>query len=84
MEEVTENSPWKPVVNFLKEVLTVGAVIEQFSGYQPVTGEVEVLILSYFFFHLQAHYYLHYRYTILFTYTIDIATLYLWYNRSTI
>ena len=40
MEEVTENSPWKPVVNFLKEVLTGGAVIEQFSGCQPVTGEV--------------------------------------------
>lgn len=42
MEEVTENLPWKPVVNFLKEVLTGGAVIEQFSGCQPVTGEVEV------------------------------------------
>lgn len=38
------DSPWKPVVNFLKEVLTGGAVIKQFSGCQPVTGKIEVLI----------------------------------------
>lgn len=92
MEEVTENLPWKPVVNFLKEVLTGGAVIEQFSGCQPVTGEVEVGVdlkimyylkfTFFFFFHLQAHYCLHY--SILFTYTNDIAMLCLWYNSSRI
>ena len=86
MEEVTENFPWKRVVNFLKEVLTEGAVIEQFSGCQPVTGEAEVLIDPKITFYLKftssflqvLHYYLHY--TIQCTYTIDIARPCLRYN----
>ena len=74
MEEVTENFPWKRVVNFLKEVLTGGAVIEQFSGCQPVTGKAEVLIDPKITFYL--------KFTSFFYkfYTIDIARPCLRYN----
>lgn len=54
MEEFTKNSPWKPGKEASE---TLGAMIEQFSGCQPVTGEVKVLVnpkirfyLSFFFF----------------------------------
>lgn len=78
------DSPWKPVVNFLKEVLTGGAVIKQFSGCQPVTGEIEVLIDLKITFYLRftVCFFVFFIYTI--TYTIYIATLCLWYNSSRI
>ena len=64
MEEFTKNSPWKPGKEASE---TLGAMIEQFSGCQPVTSEVKVLVnpkirccLSFFFFQLQTYYYLHY------------------------